>query len=448
MFALAAACGAAAETSTFSDGDGTPCETVYRNQCGVPCSSDTSCATGLYCSAGACTAECSPRHACTAGFACSNNGRCGTGIAALPPPTITDAEPPRSDAPFEPDSVCADVDVALAKIRPKVLLLLDQSSSMHHNVLPSGPSNECNPSCRWTVLKDVLIGPASSPGGLVKQLEPEADLAVEMYSATDPDPDDEDNSYLTGTVEAVCPRFNGRRFDGLTFAENAFASIDALLRPARVDDDTPTGPAVRTVVGLTEDGGVTDGGFASLATASPKVVVLVTDGEPMLCGENEPSNAGRSAVVAAVQQTYAQNIRTFVIAIGDTTAEAQQHFNAVANAGQGQDPATGDAGAIRPSTQQQLVDALRQIVLGARTCAFDLNGTVQAGLERHGTVTLNGAPVPFDEPGGAEEGWRLVTPSRLELVGAACATFKSTPDAQLTARFPCGAVTPRPTDPR
>src|SRR5262249_55039003 len=97
---------------------------------------------------------------------------------------------------------------------------------------------------------------------------------------------------------------------------------------------------------------------------------------------------------------------------------------------------------IRPNTQEQLVNALRQIVLGARTCTFDLNGQVEPGMERLGTVTLNGVTVPFDEPGAPDEGWRLLNPSRIELVGAACDTVKSTPDAKLSARFPCGAVKP------
>ena len=61
-------------------------------------------------------------------------------------------------------------------------------------------------------------------------------------------------------------------------------------------------------------------------------------------------------------------------------------------------------------------------------------------MEQLGTVTLNGATVPFDAPGAPDEGWRLVTPSRIELVGSPCETLKSSPDAQLTARFPCGAI--------
>lgn len=443
--ALAVHCGSSMD-SVFADPSGGPCETVYKGLCGTPCASDAECGDGLHCGVdGHCAADCSPRHACATGSVCSSRGRCeGGGWLPVTFPEAGEA----TDAAGATDAVCADIDVDLTKIRPKVLFLIDQSSSMHHSKFPSGGSNGCNPDCRWSVLKDVLIGPPSNPGGLIKQIEGEAEIALEMYSATDSNPNDGDNSFLPEPTDKVCPRFNGKAFDGLSFAVAAYPSIEALLRPTTVDDDTPTGPAIRTVIGLADDGGVGDGGFAALAKTAPKVLVLVTDGEPAVCGANSPSNAGKAAVISAVQQTYHQGIKTFVIAIGDTSASAEQHFNAVANAGQGLDPATGDAGAIRPNTPQQLVDALRKIVLDARTCTFDLNGKVEPGLEKLGTVALNGAAVPLADPGSPAEGWRLVNPSRIELLGSACSTLKSTPSAQLSARFPCGVITPNPRIPK
>jgi len=444
VLAVALHCGTSSE-STFTEASGGPCETIYKGLCGTPCATDTECANGLHCGIdGKCNADCGPGHACLSGLFCSERGRCGGDLGGGFPDDGGDG----TDGASVTDAVCADTDVALTKTLPKVLFLLDQSSSMHIYKFPSGDSNDCNPDCRWTVLKDVLIGPAANPGGLLKQLEGEAEIAVEMYSATDPNPNDGDNSYLTGPTDNVCPRFNGKAFDGLTFQVQASAPVDALLRPATVDDDTPTGPAIRTVVGIGSDGGiVNDAGFAAIPATVPKVIVLVTDGEPMLCGENFISEPGRQAVVSAVQQTYTHGIKTFVIAIGDVDGQAEQHFNAVANAGQGLDPQTGDAGAIRPNTQQQLVEALKKVVLDARTCTFELNGQVQPGMEQLGTVTLNGAVVPFDAPGAPDEGWRLVNPSRIELVGSACTTLKETPDAKLTARFPCGAVS-RPNLPK
>jgi hypothetical protein len=430
-------CGSGVTASEFGE-RADPCQTFFKDQCGGACSSDLECTSGLYCGfGGRCTADCVPGEICQ-NAACSARGRCGgdpnTAFIGDGGPTFIDATT---------DTICADTNVTLTKVVPKVLFLLDQSSSMYFNKFPNGASNNCNPDCRWSVLKDVLIGPAATPGGVVKQLQGEAELGVKMYSATDPNPYDGDNSLLPPPTDDVCPRFNGKKFDGLAFALNNAAAIDAMLRPAGVDDDTPTGPAIRTVAGLAADGTVADPkGFAALPGTAPKVIVLVTDGEPMLCGENAPSDPGRAAVVLAAQHAYAQKIRTFVIAIGDTTPQAQAHFKSVANAGQGKDPATGDAVVIQPSTPKQLVDALQQIVLDARTCTFTLNGQVQAGSEKQGTVTLNGKTVPYDDPGLPDEGWHLKTSSTLELVGEACKTLKSTPNATLSASFPCGTILP------
>lgn len=427
--------------SKFTDSPQSPCSAVYKGLCGVTCATDGECPSGLYCGLNRkCNADCAAGYDCASGLTCSPRGRCGVDFVGR----LGDANLEDDGPVITPDAFCAATDVTLDKVVPKVLFLLDQSSSMYLSKFPTGDSNGCNPDCRWTVLKDVLIGPDASPGGLVKELEDQAEIGLQLYSATDAVQGDDDDSFLSGPTDDVCPRFNGKAFAGLAFQLNAYASVNALLRPAGVDDDTPTGPAIRTVVGLSDDGGVgSDAGFAAMVTNAPKVLVLVTDGEPGVCGDNSPSDPGRLAVVRAVQDSFQQSIKTFVIAIGDTSTEAQAHFNAVANAGQGLDPQNGDAGAIQPSTPQALLDALKQIVLDARTCAYDLQGEVVAGKEKEGTVTLNGAPVPYDDPGAPDEGWRLVNPSRIELVGTACATLKATPGATLSARFPCGAVTVR-----
>lgn len=422
--------------SVFPDPGASPCATVYQGLCGAPCAEDAECAGGLYCASdNKCTADCAPSVACADGSSCSAEGRCAGGGF---PPGLGDGGVSGDAMPG--DATCADTDVALTKTVPRVLFLLDQSSSMQIYKFPSGDSNNCAAGCRWSVLKEVLIGPVSKPGGLLKDLAGEAEMGVELYSATDNKAGD--SSFLPFVGDPVCPRFNGKAFDGLTFSLNAYPAAEGLLRSATVDDDTPTGPAVRTVAGLAADGTIADAkGFAALAGDAPKVIVLVTDGEPGVCGASYASDEGRADVVSAVQDSFTHGIRTFVIAIGDTVAGP--HFKHVANAGQGLDPATGAADAIRPDTPDKLVDALKKVVLDARTCAFDLNGEVQPGMESLGTVTLNGKPLPL-VTGGAGDGWRLDTPSRIELVGSACEELKASPDAALSARFPCDAVAPIP----
>jgi hypothetical protein len=54
----------------------------------------------------------------------------------------------------------------------------------------------------------------------------------------------------------------------------------------------------------------------------------------------------------------------------------------------------------------------------------------------YGEVILDGEELPFDDP----DGWRLVDPSTLELLGAACEAYKAADNPVLTAAFPCGAI--------
>jgi hypothetical protein len=97
-------------------------------------------------------------------------------------------------------------------------------------------------------------------------------------------------------------------------------------------------------------------------------------------------------------------------------------------------------GATQPSSPDQLLESSKKVVRDAKTCTFELNGEVQAGMEAAGTVKFNGAELPYLAPGAPGECWRVVSPSRIELVGAACETIKSTDEATLAARFPCGAA--------
>lgn len=91
------------------------------------------------------------------------------------------------------------------------------------------------------------------------------------------------------------------------------------------------------------------------------------------------------------------------------------------------------------SNRQQVVDALNQIILGVRSCKFTLNGSVVAGTETQGSVQLNGSPLVLGSPSG----WRLNSPTELEITGSACDTLKTSPTAKLVVRFPCGTIVPK-----
>jgi hypothetical protein len=399
--------------SLFNDG---PCRTIYKGQCGTPCVDDSQCASGLHCAAsGQCTAECAPDTTCGNGVACSPRGRCGDDPFDSGPPIFGgDVTRPDDDASPTGDA-CADIDVTLSKLTPTVMLLLDQSSSMNEQFPPgSGVS-------RWNALKRVLISP---DGGLVKQLENDVAFGLALYS------------YQTTPRDPVCPRLTT-----VGYKLGNYQDIFNTFNPAPMVNHTPTAESIMGVIGFNDAGVLLDGGFARATTPGPKILILATDGDPDMCADPDSngSQPPRDFTVWATARTYDAGIPTYVIAIGDDVTE--QHQQAVANVGQGFKADAGDAATIyRTSNQQQLVDALNQIILGVRSCKFALNGAVVAGTETQGRVTLNGALLGYQDPNG----WKLNSPTELELVGTACQTVLTSPSAQVSVRFPCGSVTTIP----
>jgi len=399
-------CGSDADDSTFTEGGGV-CQTVYAGKCGTPCSHDEDCAAGVYCGAdGKCTADCAIGvAACADGTACSDRGRCGGGSPPFVPPT---------DSSFDSGDfgdACADIDLTLGKTTPTVVLLVDQSGSMTTD-FPAGSGTS-----RWDVLRGALIDP---DGGIVKTLDKDVTFGLTLYT-------------WPKNVGA-CPALTK-----VAVAMPNYSNIYSVYADAAPVDNTPTAESIYGVVGMSDAGVLNDAGFAAYDAGGPKIIILATDGDPDTCdcpncnGKQGP----RDGVVLATQRTFGAGIKTYVIAIG---AEIDQdHQQKVANAGLGFDPDAGDAAPLfRTSNRQELVSALDKIILGSRSCKFTLNGAVQPGTESQGTVTLNMTKLGYNDPNG----WKLNSPTELEVVGTACDTVKNTVDAKLTVRFPCGTVLP------
>jgi len=140
-------------------------------------------------------------------------------------------------------------------------------------------------------------------------------------------------------------------------------------------------------------------------------------------------NAARAGSVAAVRGAFRDGIRTFVISVGSDVSEA--HLRDLANAGSG----TTTGRFYRASDPAALTAAFREITVGVRSCVFRLNGRVSDAAT--GDVRLDGASLTL----GAADGWSLRSPSEIELRGAACVRARTT-SSSLSARFPCGVVTP------
>jgi len=406
FIALSAHCGSSND-SEFPEGS--PCATTYKGRCGLPCNGDSSCPDGLYCAAdNRCFADCLPGTTCAGGIACSPRGRCGpddNGGGGF------DGGGGGTDA-IVGDSACADINVTLAKITPTIVLLVDQSGSMTEQ-FPPGSGQQ-----RWNVLRDALLDP---DGGVIKRLENDVSFGLTLYTWP--------------TNQGVCPLLSN-----VSYAKGNYNAIAAMYADAAPIDNTPTAESIMGVVGFDDAGVLRAGGFASAVTAGPKILLLATDGDPDTCacptcnGQAGP----RNFTVWATQRAFDAGVKSYVVSIGADIDQA--HQQEVANAGLGFAPNAGDAAPLfRTNNRQQLVDAINQIVLGSRSCKFTLNGSVVPGTEPQGSVTLNGSPLLYNDANG----WKLNSATEIEITGSSCDAIKTSPDAQLNVRFPCGSVVPR-----
>jgi hypothetical protein len=408
--AFAIHCGTEGD-SLFNDG---PCQTAaLKNECGKPCQDDSQCGLGTFCGPDLkCTAECAPNTTCANGNQCSGRGRCNDIFEGGGPIFGGDTGPqPEQDADLGGDA-CADIDVTLAKVIPTVLLLIDQSSSMTDFQFPPGSGVT-----RWDALKQALLDP---DGGIIKRLENDVSFGVSLYS-------------WNGQAATACPQLTN-----IAWKLANYNDINTVYGPAPSINNTPTAQSIMGVIGFNDAGVLRDGGFAAAVTPGPKILVLATDGDPDTC--EAPNSNGtqppRNFTLWATQRTFDAGIPTYVVSVGaDIDAVHQQQ---VANAGQGMPADGGDAAVYRPTNREQLVAALNQVILGVRSCKFTLNGAVKAGTEAQGKVTLNGGQLGYNDPNG----WKLNSPTDLELVGGACNTILTSPNAQLSVRFPCGTVNP------
>jgi len=302
-------------------------------------------------------------------------------------------------------SVCAAVSVTVTRTVPTIALLIEQSNSMDQAL------KEGEPLTRWQALKDVLITKAT---GVIPLFERDARLGLVLYANPEP--------YFP-----QCPDLT----QVMPPALGNYAKIAAAYEGAVTAPNTPTAESMQAVTAQLE--AVTDLG--------PKYVVLGTNGDPDNCddgGYDRHDDETKARVVSAVQAAYKKGIGTFVVSVGRGPI-ARAHLQQVANAGAGLEPdASPGAAFYEPRSKDELRDALAGLVANARTCSFDLRGEVEPALAYTGTVTLDGTVLPMSD----DAGWRLVTPSQIELVGPTCeALLKGEHD--LRASFPCEVVVVR-----
>ena len=313
--------------------------------------------------------------------------------------------------PKPPSDDCNKVEIQFESKVPSVFILVDRSSSMFERSL-------------WEPLKRGVLS-------IVEQLDKDVRFGFSSY---------------TGQAGGMCPDLTNR----VMVKEDNFAAIkaayDAITAPT-YKGETPTSRSIDEVVKV----------LASAPANTPKFILLVTDGEPDFCDDPNVT-CSRDAVVASVQKAKAQGIGTFIFSVGGSVD--RMHLQDVANAGAGEPiqdrqmavfyqcnggtasymAQSGAAPFYEPNVndQQQLVSSLSAVVAGVRSCVFDLQGKLQIDLNaaNMGIVEIDGKRIPF----GGADGFRMNSPTQLELLGAACATLRKPESKNVFIDFPCEAV--------
>ena len=391
--------------------------------CGEMCSELRACPLGLYCASGVCAQQCAlgEPDQCGQDELCDATGMCvarsggsggkggssgsgGSGGFGNPGGSAgRGGRGGMTGGGARDAAVCADTVVRASKIIPTVILIVDQSSSM---------TEDFGDDSRWNVLRGFLL---QQPGGLIDDLQGQVRFGLAMYSARSDDNGQPAAGQTCPAVTTVAPALDN------------FAAISAVYSPADVIDDTPTGDSINKVIDDLDLAADPD------AKHEATVFVLATDGEPDRCEELDPqTEVAKQEAIGAVQRAFKLGIRTYVISVGEGTVSAE-HQQAIANAGLGNDPISGDAEYWVAGDDRSLREALIAIVGGQVGCDISLNGKVGAGDPCQGKVMLNGDALKCDDPNG----WELVDPEHIRLMGTACEDLKARDDAVLEVAFPC-----------
>lgn len=360
--------------------------------CGDSCSTLDPCPAGFYCGAAGCTADCSDDVACSAGSLCSPSGMCLSGNDGA----IIDVEP--RDV-MGSDNTCAAVDVGAERVTPNVILIVDRSGSMDDNEFPEGSGVT-----RWVALRDALL---DEPEGLLFSLQASVRYGLVTYDQSD--------------SPSGCPDL-----ETIPSAISNYDTIDDRYSRLNPRGGTPTGDSIVEILDRLDDLVPTSD------PGDPTIFVLATDGEPDTCEDGDDEVNGRRESVEAVEAAFDMGIRTYVISVG--TDVSTGHLEDVANAGLGRGPGDPDAPFWVASDTDGLNEALEDIIGGVVDCRLTLDGSINPDLACSGTVSLDGSPIPCDDP----DGWHVIDADTIELTGDACAELQG--GAALTARFPCDVV--------
>lgn len=309
--------------------------------------------------------------------------------------TSTKTTEPPMIMPGLSNHVCARADIYVERIRPRVVFLVDASSSM---------SEDLGGTTRWDALRGALL----SKSGLIPTLQDLVKFGLVTYQ---------------GPRYTTCPayRYAAPAPGNLELITSAFPDAPP------TDSSTPTGIAMDWAI----DNAFLDQKPDPDVQLEAQFMVFATDGEPNGCFNGSAAPAlDYDSVIAAVHKAASRGIKVFVISLAEPTGEFADHLKMVAKIG-------GTDKVYTPQNKGDLVSELETIIGATISCQVELSaGRIVKGKECLGDVELNGDALECD----GKDGFELVDQTHLLLKGKACDDYKLTPSAMLTATFPCEAI--------
>jgi hypothetical protein len=388
--------------------------------------------------------------------------------------TGTGAAVGRDDAGFitgeAGTGVCQEVMYKFEPQIPTVFVLVDQSGSMFKCRTNGGAMDATGRECAnhadtsWYPMRDGALT-------VLRQLEKEVRFGFAAFTG-------EMSDAVCPTLSPVLPQLNN---------QTAIATSYNALPPPR-KGETPTRKALEQVGSLLQ----------ADHSAGEKFILFVTDGEPDYCDDGNQL-CPPDSVVGELQTLQAAHIKTLVMGISSPlTTISDAVLLAFANAGSGEpvlppfpstqtldlnaffDQCSGVAGwradftatgkpAVRAATpagpfptigayaatggnafvykpdvtnQLALVNEISRALSGVKSCTFDLNGlggrvlTVDMSMLDKVAVKIMGTSISLD----SDNGWRMNSASELELVGAACQSWRMPQNVNIDIQVPCGAI--------
>lgn len=337
------------------------------------------------------------------------------------------------------ETECARVEANFTAVVPSIYVLVDRSGSMAWS-LPGGGSSTDTVS-RWNAVKTTLIEEADpavpDSGGVVYRMQDKAKFALATYTSS----------------ESTCPIMHfseSGAADELPKLNN-WSGVKARLDAAGPGGGTPSSEGIDWVWQKIKENNDPN-----------RILVFASDGDPSYyegtrCeGYSFSGNLGSfgryARVVKVVEAMHAENIKTFVISVGD--GASADRLDDVARAGVGVTDSMNPADAGYPSNPNKgasksddyffagtdagkLQEAFESVIMGARPCKFELEGTLTS-VGSSGEVKINGELKQLDDPNG----WQINSMTEIELLGDSCEQIRSDPNVDLKVSFSCEVFQP------